>query len=181
MNCVDDDRYPCTCKPFKKGALGYSPSGDEVVILEQVKSTVWYSTLDGGRACCSPCTMNSRIKKFKPTNGIKPQLAPLDPSATESPVIKLTEYGVVNDVVANPAHYQFFPDVEAIEIIASSMTVEGFAGYCMGNRLKYRLRAGNKDKLEQDISKSDFYLVLFEKHKHLCKFPQAVEGSQTNG
>lgn len=73
------------------------------------------------------------------------------------------------DVVKSPKHYQFFPDVEAIEIIASSMTEEMFRGYCMGNRLKYRLRAGNKDKLEQDIAKSDFYIELFNKHRHLCK------------
>lgn len=73
------------------------------------------------------------------------------------------------DVVKSPSHYQFFPGVEAIEIIAASLSEEGFHGYCMGNRLKYRLRAGNKDKLEQDISKSDFYVELFNKHKHLCK------------
>lgn len=73
------------------------------------------------------------------------------------------------DVVKSPSHYQFFPDVEAIEIIASSMTEEMFRGYCIGNRLKYRLRAGNKDKLEQDIAKSDFYIELFNKHRHLCK------------
>lgn len=73
------------------------------------------------------------------------------------------------DVVKAPSHYQFFPGVEAIEIIAASLTEEGFHGYCMGNRLKYRLRAGNKDKLEQDISKSDFYVELFNKHKHLCR------------
>lgn len=73
------------------------------------------------------------------------------------------------NMVTKPTHYQFFHDVEAIEIIASSMTVEGFHGYCMGNRLKYRLRAGNKGKLEQDIAKSDFYVELFTKHKHLCR------------
>ena len=75
----------------------------------------------------------------------------------------------VSDLVKSPKHYQFFPDVEAIEIIASSLSVEGFRGYCIGNRLKYRLRAGNKDKLEQDIAKSDFYIELFNNHKHLCK------------
>lgn len=158
MNCVDDDRFPCTCNPFNKGDKGYSPSGDEVVIIEQVGSNVWYTTQDGGRACCEQCTMNARVKKFRPTSSIKPQLAPSHRAVLG-----------VNDAVSNPAHYQFFPDVEAIEIIASSMTVEGFAGYCMGNRLKYRLRAGNKDKLDQDIAKSDFYLELFSKHKHLCK------------
>ena len=72
------------------------------------------------------------------------------------------------DVVDKPAHYQFFPDLEAIEVIARSMTQEQFYGYCLGNRLKYRLRAGNKDKLEQDIAKSDKYLELYEQHKGKC-------------
>lgn len=72
------------------------------------------------------------------------------------------------DAVNSPQHYQFFPDLEAIEVIARSMTQEQFYGYCLGNRLKYRLRAGNKDKLEQDIAKSDKYLELYEKHKGLC-------------
>lgn len=72
------------------------------------------------------------------------------------------------DVVNSPKHYQFFPDLEAIAVIAMCMTQEQFYGYCLGNRLKYRLRAGNKDKLEQDIAKSDKYLELYEKHKGLC-------------
>ena len=73
------------------------------------------------------------------------------------------------DLVQNPSHYQFFEGVEVIEIIASSMTCEQFKGYCLGNRIKYRLRAGNKDKLEQEIAKSDKYVELYDEHKHLCK------------
>lgn len=72
------------------------------------------------------------------------------------------------DAVNSPKHYQFFPDLEAIEVIARSMTQEQFYGYCLGNRLKYRLRAGNKDKLEQDIAKSDKYLELYYQHKGKC-------------
>ena len=72
------------------------------------------------------------------------------------------------DPVNQPQHYQFFPDLEAIEVIARSTTQEQFYGYCLGNRLKYRLRAGNKDKLEQDIAKSDKYLELYENYKGLC-------------
>lgn len=74
----------------------------------------------------------------------------------------------VSDSVNYPRHYQFFPDLEAIEVIARSMTQEQFYGYCLGNRLKYRLRAGNKDKLEQDIAKSDKYLELYEQHRGKC-------------
>lgn len=72
------------------------------------------------------------------------------------------------DAVNSPKHYQFFPDLEAIEVIARSMTKEQFYGYCLGNRLKYRLRAGNKDKLEQDIAKSDKYSELYEQHRGKC-------------
>ncbi len=73
------------------------------------------------------------------------------------------------DAVNKPSHYQFFEGVEVIEIIASSMTREQFKGYCLGNRIKYRLRAGNKDKIEQEIAKSDKYVELYDEHKHLCK------------
>ena len=73
------------------------------------------------------------------------------------------------DVVHSPQHYQVFPDKEAIEIIASSMTTEQFYGYCLGNFLKYRLRIGAKDEVQQELGKSNKYKELYEKHKHLCK------------
>lgn len=72
------------------------------------------------------------------------------------------------DAVNSPPHYQFFPGVEAIEIIATAMTQEQFHGYCLGNALKYRLRAGAKDALEQDIAKAKKYTELYEKYKEFC-------------
>lgn len=72
-------------------------------------------------------------------------------------------------VIDSPKHYQVFPDKEAIEIIASSMTTEQFYGYCLGNFLKYRLRIGAKDEVQQELGKSNKYKELYEKHKHLCK------------
>ena len=74
-----------------------------------------------------------------------------------------------NAHVDKPQHYQVFPDKEAIEIIASSMTTEQFYGYCLGNFLKYRLRIGAKDEVQQELGKSNKYKELYEKHKHLCK------------
>lgn len=63
------------------------------------------------------------------------------------------------DVVNSPSHYQLFPDgTEAIDVIRAALTEEEFIGYCKGNFLKYRLRAGNKDALEQDIAKSNKYV-----------------------
>ena len=78
--------------------------------------------------------------------------------------------GSVDDV-RKPSHYQVFPDVESIEIIARSMTVAEFKGFCLGNVLKYRLRAGKKSELatmEKDLNKADFYKELFEQHKDKC-------------
>lgn len=80
------------------------------------------------------------------------------------------DFGViVHNPVKSPKHYQIFDGIEAIEVIAASMTVEQFKGYCLGNFLKYRLRAGNKDALQQDIDKSNEYKSLFGKYKELCR------------
>lgn len=76
-----------------------------------------------------------------------------------------------DDGVKQPIHYQLFEGVEAIEVIARSMTQEMFKGYCLGNILKYRLRAGKKGEmatLEKDTAKAEFYKELYEKHKGLC-------------
>lgn len=74
-----------------------------------------------------------------------------------------------DSAVHSPQHYQVFPDKEAIEIIASSMTTEQFYGYCLGNFLKYRLRIGAKDEVQQELGKSNKYKELYEKHRHMCK------------
>ena len=49
------------------------------------------------------------------------------------------------------------------------MTVEQFYGYCLGNILKYRLRAGGKDDVMQELGKADKYQELFTEFKALCK------------
>lgn len=78
---------------------------------------------------------------------------------------------VTDDGVRKPSHYQVFDGVESIEIIARSMTVSEFRGFCMGNVLKYRLRAGKKSELatmEKDLNKAAFYQELFDLHKGKC-------------
>lgn len=73
--------------------------------------------------------------------------------------------------VTKPSHYMLFDDIEAIEVIARSMTREQFKGYCFGNILKYRLRAGKKSELaylEKDMAKAAFYQELFDLHKGKC-------------
>ena len=73
--------------------------------------------------------------------------------------------------VKRPSHYQVFAGLESIEVIARSLTVEQFRGFCMGNVLKYRLRAGKKSdqaNVTKDLAKAEFYKELFEKHKAEC-------------
>ena len=61
------------------------------------------------------------------------------------------------DLVNDPSHYDVFPDAKAIEIIEKVLTTEEFIGFLKGNTLKYRLRAGFKDVVEQDIDKAKWY------------------------
>lgn len=74
----------------------------------------------------------------------------------------------MSDNVKKPKHYQIIDGIESIDIIARCMTVEQFKGFCLGNILKYRLRAGKKDALEQDIAKANEYALIFESKKQLC-------------
>lgn len=73
------------------------------------------------------------------------------------------------DAVNSPKHYSVFEDVEAIQVIAGAMTEQQFYGYCLGNILKYRLRAGGKDDVMQELGKADKYQELYNQHKHLCR------------
>lgn len=104
---------------------------------------------------CSECPLNVKgttLGEVRAVNGSKAQ-------------------SVEDDGVKQPSHYQLFEGVEAIEVIARSMTQEMFKGYCLGNILKYRLRAGKKSELatlEKDMAKATFYLELYTKHKGLC-------------
>lgn len=66
------------------------------------------------------------------------------------------------DMVNNPSHYQLLPGVEAIDIIKATLTPEQWKGYCLGNMLKYRLRAGDKGDALEDIGKANKYKEFYE-------------------
>lgn len=72
--------------------------------------------------------------------------------------------------VHEPRHYDVFPDVSAIEIIARTSTVAEFRGFCKGSVLKYHLRVGKKGTgtVYQDLAKADKYIVLYKELRHLC-------------
>tara|TARA_R110000772_G_scaffold22123_1_gene60094 strand:- start:305 stop:583 length:279 start_codon:yes stop_codon:yes gene_type:complete len=72
------------------------------------------------------------------------------------------------DQVHKPEHYDVFPGVEAIEVMARSATVAEWRGFCKLTVLKYRLRVGKKDDVMQELSKADEYIGLYNKYQHLC-------------
>lgn len=69
-----------------------------------------------------------------------------------------------NDPVNQPSHYKLFPDMEAIEVIRRTLSYPEFIGFCKGNALKYRLRAGEKGDALQDLAKSNWYRDRLREH-----------------
>lgn len=59
--------------------------------------------------------------------------------------------------VTNPKHYDLFPGQQSIDVIQAALTPEEFAGFCKGNALKYRLRAGEKGDATEDLAKANWY------------------------
>lgn len=66
------------------------------------------------------------------------------------------KFATPSDPVEYPAHYQQF-GMEVIDIIRHVLGPEGFRAYCIGNELKYRLRAGDKGDAAQDLAKAMKY------------------------
>ncbi len=62
-----------------------------------------------------------------------------------------------HDEINNPAHYQLFPDTEAIDVIKAALTPAEIIGYLKGSALKYRLRAGDKGPAAKCIGKAHWY------------------------
>ena len=174
MGCVacleNDDRYPHTCS---KGATNMTEQ-DMIVKLVDINKGNPDNLSNCSFTCagvpCSICPARhdddmtlGEIRAMDPRKAKpeEPEVTPTDDQPTGEPI----------EGVTKPSHYTLFDDVEAIEVIARSMTREQFKGYCFGNILKYRLRAGKKSELaylEKDMAKAGFYGELYEKHKDKC-------------
>lgn len=74
----------------------------------------------------------------------------------------------VEDKIKSPSHYKLEGlGIESIDIIKSRLGKEGFKAFCVGNVIKYVLRAEKKNGLE-DYKKSKQYLewiIEGEEHK----------------
>ena len=74
---------------------------------------------------------------------------------------------MLEDQVDHPSHYVGhypFEVKDAIKLILNELCPDltGFDAYCLGNQLKYRLRAGHKGDLLEDISKALKYGEFME-------------------
>ena len=62
----------------------------------------------------------------------------------------------MNDPVNHPAHYTQ-GEREFIDILRDHLNAEQFEGFCIGNVIKYRHRAGLKGPAEEDLAKARWY------------------------
>jgi hypothetical protein len=60
-------------------------------------------------------------------------------------------------MVKQPPHYNY-GNIECIEAIKESMTLEAYRGYLKGNCMKYLWRYERKGKQLQDLHKAQWYL-----------------------
>ena len=67
------------------------------------------------------------------------------------------------DMVNQPPHYNN-GNVECIEAIEASMSVDEFAGYLKGNCLKYLWRYRYKGNPLTDLNKAQWYLDKLRQH-----------------
>lgn len=74
-----------------------------------------------------------------------------------------TANNTATDNVSKPKHYQIL-DKEVIDYIYNSLSAEEFRGYCVGNIMKYRLRAGKKGDALEDLAKANEYEKIWERY-----------------
>lgn len=73
---------------------------------------------------------------------------------------RLAESDIKKNPINHPGHYLEYP-VEVIDmikiILEKAYGPDGYKAYCLGNEIKYRMRAGFKSKIEEDIGKAMKY------------------------
>ena len=63
----------------------------------------------------------------------------------------------MSDEVNQPPHYKT-GGIETIDVLQAKLSPQEFAGFCIGNALKYLTRRHYKGKPEQDLAKAHWYL-----------------------
>ena len=77
------------------------------------------------------------------------------------PSITLEDYARMeaeHEAITSPAHYKVCEGLEVVDMIRAVLTPEQFSGYCLGNVIKYRMRAGKKTMSPmEDLGKAHVY------------------------
>jgi hypothetical protein len=91
---------------------------------------------------CAECAVDERAGKRKPS-------------------ITLEDYARMEreeEAITSPAHYKVCEGLEVVDMIRAVLTPEQFRGYCLGNLIKYRMRAGKKTMSPmEDLGKAHVY------------------------
>ena len=74
--------------------------------------------------------------------------------------------------VNHPAHYNMYP-IESIDMLIGIFGLEKTIDFCIMTAMKYRLRLGLKDDINQDLAKEKWYL---DKAKELEERWKAIGG-----
>jgi hypothetical protein len=79
----------------------------------------------------------------------------------EKPSITLEDYARMeaeHEAITSPAHYKVCEGLDVVDMIRAVLTPEQFSGYCLGNVIKYRMRAGKKTMSPmEDLGKAHVY------------------------
>jgi hypothetical protein len=77
------------------------------------------------------------------------------------PSITLEDYARMEreeEAITSPAHYKVAEGLDVVDMIRAVLTPEQFSGYCLGNVIKYRMRAGKKTMSPmEDLGKAHVY------------------------
>ena len=72
----------------------------------------------------------------------------------------------MNNDISNPKHYKLDGlDIESIDVVKAVLGEEGFINFCLGNILKYAIRAKKKGQFDSDIGKIKTYCEFIAETK----------------
>lgn len=85
-------------------------------------------------------------------------------SKDEVAYIHKSQCTVAKNQVIETNYYELWPGIEALDVMAMSLSREEFIGFLKGNILKYQLRKGNKpgEPLEKDQEKLNSYKQILK-------------------
>ncbi len=80
------------------------------------------------------------------------------PNATGTVTLDGVASTLTSKTITSPAHYKVCEGLDVVDMIRAVLTPEQFSGYCLGNVIKYRMRAGKKTMSPmEDLGKAHVY------------------------